>query len=86
MKLDLRERWSATLPRLLVVAHDLIMVGLAWGGLHWLRYSVVADGAMPAFEVAQLVIVPVVQAQFRQVDSFDASERGEGGFGSTGRG
>lgn len=61
MKLDLRERWSATLPRLLVVAHDLIMVGLAWGGLHWLRYSVVADGAMPAFEVAQLVIVLVLQ-------------------------
>jgi dUTP pyrophosphatase len=27
-----------------------------------------------------------VQAQFRQVESFDATERGEGGFGSTGRG
>lgn len=40
----------------------------------------------PLERIAQLVIVPVVQAQFRQVDSFDASERGEGGFGSTGRG
>jgi len=35
--------------------------------------------------IAQLVIVPVVQAQFRRVDSFDASERGAGGFGSTGK-
>ena len=40
----------------------------------------------PLERIAQLVIVPVVQAQFRLVDSFDASERGEGGFGSTGRG
>ena len=40
----------------------------------------------PLERIAQLVIVPVVQAQFRQVESFDASERGEGGFGSTGRG
>lgn len=39
----------------------------------------------PLERIAQLVIVPVVQAQFRLVDSFDASERGEGGFGSTGR-
>jgi dUTP pyrophosphatase len=40
----------------------------------------------PMERIAQLVIVPVVQASFRLVDSFDASERGEGGFGSTGRG
>jgi dUTP pyrophosphatase len=31
------------------------------------------------------VIVPVVQAQFNIVDDFAQSERGEGGFGSTGR-
>jgi dUTP pyrophosphatase len=35
--------------------------------------------------IAQLVIVPVVQAAFRVVDEFDASHRGEGGFGSTGK-
>jgi len=29
--------------------------------------------------------VPVVQAEFHVVDDFDASERGEGGFGSTGK-
>ena len=39
----------------------------------------------PLERIAQLVIVPVVQAKFRQVDSFDASTRGEGGFGSTGK-
>ena len=35
--------------------------------------------------IAPLVIVPVVQAEFHVVDDFDASERGEGGFGSTGK-
>jgi dUTP pyrophosphatase len=39
----------------------------------------------PFERIAQLVIVPVVQAEFRVVESFDASERGSGGFGSTGR-
>lgn len=38
----------------------------------------------PFERIAQLVIVPVVQAAFRRVDSFDASTRGAGGFGSTG--
>ena len=39
----------------------------------------------PMERIAQLLIVPVLQARFRVVDSFDASTRGEGGFGSTGR-
>ena len=39
----------------------------------------------PLERIAQLVIVPVVQAAFRRVASFDASSRGEGGFGSTGK-
>jgi len=38
----------------------------------------------PLERLAQLVIVPVVQAQFRVVDAFEASERGENGYGSTG--
>ena len=38
----------------------------------------------PMERIAQLVIVPVVQAQFHMVDEFDKSERGSGGFGSTG--
>ncbi len=39
----------------------------------------------PLERIAQLVIVPVVQAVFRRVDGFGVSQRGEGGFGSTGR-
>ncbi len=38
----------------------------------------------PLERLAQLVIVPVVQAHFNVVDQFAASERGAGGFGSTG--
>lgn len=38
----------------------------------------------PLERIAQLVVVPVVQALLRRVDAFDASQRGEGGFGSTG--
>ena len=39
----------------------------------------------PMERIAQMAIVPVVQARFRRVDSFATSERGEGGFGSTGK-
>lgn len=39
----------------------------------------------PMERIAQLVIVPVVQAEFHVVDDFDKTERGEGGFGSTGK-
>lgn len=38
----------------------------------------------PGERLAQLVFVPVVQAAFEVVDDFDASERGEGGFGHSG--
>ena len=39
-----------------------------------------------ADRMAQLVFVPVVQAKFDIVESFDESERAEGGFGHTGQG
>ena len=39
----------------------------------------------PMDRIAQLVIVPVVQAQFNVVDEFTATQRGEGGFSSTGK-
>lgn len=39
----------------------------------------------PMERIAQLVIVPVVQAQFNVVTEFPASARGEGGYGSTGK-
>lgn len=35
--------------------------------------------------LAQLILVPVVQAQFKQVEEFTATERGAGGFGHSGR-
>ena len=39
----------------------------------------------PVERLAQLVFLPVVQATFEIVDSFDSSERGEGGFGHSGK-
>jgi len=39
----------------------------------------------PMDRIAQLVIVPVVRAEFRLVQEFEASERAGGGFGSTGQ-
>ena len=39
----------------------------------------------PLERLAQLVIVPVMQAEFNVVEDFETSQRGEGGFGSTGR-
>ncbi len=39
----------------------------------------------PGERIAQMVFVPVVQAEFNPVESFDATDRGEGGFGHSGR-
>lgn len=50
----------------------------------WNR-SDIAFTIEPMERIAQLVIVPVVQAQFNVVTEFPASERGEGGYGSTGK-
>lgn len=38
----------------------------------------------PGEPIAQLVILPVIQAQFEVVEEFTESERGQGGFGSSG--
>jgi len=50
----------------------------------WNR-SATAFTIAPMERIAQLVIVPVVQAQFRLVSEFPVSSRGEGGYGSTGK-
>ena len=50
----------------------------------WNR-SDVAFTMAPMERIAQLVIVPVVQAQFNVVSEFPTSQRGEGGYGSTGK-
>lgn len=39
----------------------------------------------PGERIAQLVILPVIQASFEVVEDFDTSERGQGGFGSSGQ-
>jgi dUTP pyrophosphatase len=38
----------------------------------------------PMDRIAQLIVIPVIQVAFNLVDSFDPSDRGAGGFGSTG--
>src|SRR6185436_1933943 len=50
----------------------------------WNR-SPVAFTIEPMERIAQLVVVPVVQAQFNVVNDFEATERGAGGYGSTGK-
>jgi dUTP pyrophosphatase len=49
----------------------------------WNR-STVPFTLQPMERIAQLVIVPVLQVALNVVDSFEESERGAGGFGSTG--
>ena len=39
----------------------------------------------PLERIAQLVVLPVLQANFNLVDEFTKSDRGDGGFGSTGK-
>ena len=50
----------------------------------WNRGSV-AFTITPQERIAQLLVVPVQQAAFQEVTEFTASDRGTGGFGSTGR-
>ena len=50
----------------------------------WNR-SQTAFSLEPGERLAQYVLVPVVQAEFEQVDEFVATERGAGGFGHTGK-
>jgi dUTP pyrophosphatase len=50
----------------------------------WNR-SNVAYTLQPMERLAQLVVLPIAQIQFNVVEDFDASSRGSGGFGSTGK-
>lgn len=50
----------------------------------WNRGST-AFNLNPMERIAQLVVVPVLQVEFNVVQEFDASHRGDGGFGSTGK-
>lgn len=57
----LRDRLSAGLPRLAVVAHDLAMVWLCWIGLHWLRYGFAANPPPMSLWSTQIAIVLLAQ-------------------------
>jgi dUTP pyrophosphatase len=50
----------------------------------WNR-SAVAYTLQPMERLAQLVVLPIAQVQFNIVDEFEQSNRGAGGFGSTGK-
>ncbi len=55
----------------------------------WNRHAPGSGAAFvvqPLERIAQMVIVPVIQARFNLVETFESSDRGTGGFGSTGRG
>ena len=65
--------------QVMVNFHYMLMVS-AW------NRSGTAFTLQPLERLAQMVIVPVVQAQFRVVEAFaQVSERAAGGYGSTGR-
>ena len=50
----------------------------------WNRGSA-AYTVQPGERIAQLIVVPVIQVELQIVDSFVATDRGDGGFGHTGR-
>lgn len=49
------------------------------------NHSEVAAEILPGERIAQLVIAPFLKAEFREADELTDTQRGEGGFGSTGR-
>lgn len=55
-----------------------ISVGLA-------NHSLVPYTVSPNERIAQLVVVPVISFELEETDELDATSRGEGGFGSTGK-
>lgn len=75
----------------LVIANTIGLMDSDYQGPYmmalWNRHSRIGNSIViePMQRVAQLVFVPVVRAFFKEVDEFDSSERGAGGFGSTGK-
>ena len=49
------------------------------------NHGSVDQTVLPGERIAQLVIAPFLKAEFTLVEELDTTERGEGGFGSTGR-
>ena len=49
------------------------------------NHSDVPQTVLPGERIAQMVITPVLAAEFLQVEELEETQRGSGGFGSTGR-
>ena len=49
------------------------------------NHSTSAKSILPGERIAQMVIAPYITAEFTEVESLSDTDRGEGGFGSTGR-
>lgn len=54
-------------------------------GIVLINHGSLSFSVEPLARIAQLVIAPVVQARFEFSERLDATERGSGGYGSTGR-
>ena len=65
---------------------DYVALVLARSGLG-IKHGVVPSNCVGVIDdrIAQLMVVPVVQAQLRMVEELDETQRGAGGFGSTGK-
>lgn len=55
-------------------------------GIILINHGDTAFEITPGMRIAQMVVAPVVQAHWREVDSLDETDRGDSGFGSTGKG
>ncbi len=53
-------------------------------GIILINHGDTAFEITPGMRIAQMVVAPVVQAHWREVDSLDETDRGDSGFGSTG--
>ncbi len=56
-----RDRWTVGLPRWAVVLHDLAMVWLCWHGLHYFRYSMLADAPRSPLWSGEDIVVLLAQ-------------------------
>ena len=86
--LILANRSSNTFKRNLSLPNGIGVIDSDYRGeiLVGLQNSGDADYVIqPADRIAQLMVVPVVQAQVKMVDQLDETQRGAGGFGSTGK-
>lgn len=87
-EMQIRSRSGTTLTHGVVVANAPGTIDSHYRGEVKVILHNVSDKRFdvePGMRIAQAVFAPVVQAQFMRVDSLDGTQRGEGGFGSSGQ-